>query len=68
MCEPSWPMVSMMMLGLTLMMMAAPFAAARAFELNRPARSEAECERPPGDWHARRHGMEEWLRGVGWRR
>ena len=25
-------------------------------------------ERPPGDWHARRHGMEEWLRGVGWRR
>ena len=28
----------------------------------------AECERPPGDWHARWHGMEEWLREVGWRR
>jgi hypothetical protein len=28
----------------------------------------AEGERQPGDWHARRHGMEEWLREVGWRR
>ena len=28
----------------------------------------AEGERPPGDWHARRHGIEEWLREVGWRR
>jgi hypothetical protein len=30
--------------------------------------ANAEGERPPGDWHARRHGMEEWLREVGWRR
>jgi hypothetical protein len=29
--------------------------------------AEAEGERPPGDWHARRHGMEAWLREVGWR-
>jgi hypothetical protein len=28
----------------------------------------AEGERPPVDWHARRRGMEEWLREVGWRR
>jgi hypothetical protein len=28
----------------------------------------AEGERPPGDWHARRRGTEEWLREVGWRR
>jgi hypothetical protein len=28
----------------------------------------AEGERPPGDWHARRRGMEVWLREVGWRR
>ena len=28
----------------------------------------AEDKRPPGDWHARRHGTEEWLREVGWRR
>ena len=28
----------------------------------------AEGERPPSDWHARRRGMEEWLREVGWRR
>jgi Family of unknown function (DUF6624) len=28
----------------------------------------AEGERPPGDWHARRRDMEEWLREVGWRR
>ena len=27
----------------------------------------AEGERPPGDWHARRRAMEEWLRAVGWR-
>lgn len=27
----------------------------------------AEGERPPGDWHARRRGMEAWLREVGWR-
>jgi hypothetical protein len=28
----------------------------------------AEGERPPGDWHARRRSMDEWLREVGWRR
>jgi hypothetical protein len=28
----------------------------------------AEGDRPPGDWHARRQGMDEWLREVGWRR
>ena len=27
----------------------------------------AEGERPPGDWHARRRGMEAWLREIGWR-
>jgi len=27
----------------------------------------SEGERPPRDWHARRRGMEEWLREVGWR-
>ncbi len=26
-----------------------------------------EGERPPADWHARRRGMEAWLREVGWR-
>jgi hypothetical protein len=27
----------------------------------------AEGERSPGDWHARRRGMEAWLREIGWR-
>jgi DNA-binding MarR family transcriptional regulator/GNAT superfamily N-acetyltransferase len=31
------------------------------------AAAAAEGERPPGDWHARRRGMEEWLREAGWR-
>jgi hypothetical protein len=31
------------------------------------ASAAAEGERPPNDWHARRRGMEAWLREAGWR-
>ena len=41
----NWPLPGT---AITLMTMAAPSFCARAFALNRPARSEAEWLRPPG--------------------